>query len=69
MVTGKILFAGCDSKIHPLVPMDQHQEPLGEDRPSPLQELIDDCQAYEPSRRPSAKEISEKPSIFYKAGD
>ena len=33
----------------------RHREPVGEDCPSELQEIIDDCRAYEPSRRPSVK--------------
>ena len=33
----------------------RHREPVGEDCPSQLQEIIDDCRAYEPSRRPSVK--------------
>lgn len=68
--TGKTPFEGCDSsKIRQLVAVDQHREPLGEDCPSQLKEIIDSCRAYEPSRRPSVKEISEKLSIFYKAVD
>ncbi|XP_059523462.1 mixed lineage kinase domain-like protein isoform X2 [Myotis daubentonii] len=70
IVTGKTPFEGCDSgKIRQLVAKDKHQEPLGEDCPSQLQEIIDSCRAFEPSRRPSIKEISEKLSIFYKAVD
>lgn len=66
IVTGKTPFEGCDSReIHQLVAKDKHQEPLGEDCPSQLQEIIDSCRAYEPSMRPSIKEISEKLSIFY----
>uniref|UniRef100_G1PLC4 Mixed lineage kinase domain like pseudokinase n=1 Tax=Myotis lucifugus TaxID=59463 RepID=G1PLC4_MYOLU len=66
IVTGKTPFEGCDSrKIRQLVAKDQHQEPLGEDCPSQLKEIIDSCRAHEPSRRPSIKEISEKLSIFY----
>ncbi|XP_016053249.1 PREDICTED: mixed lineage kinase domain-like protein [Miniopterus natalensis] len=70
IVTGKIPFEGCDSKkICQLVAVDRHQEPLGEDCPSQLQEIIDDCRAYEPSRRPSVNEILEKLSVFYNAVD
>ncbi|XP_014392232.1 PREDICTED: mixed lineage kinase domain-like protein isoform X3 [Myotis brandtii] len=70
IVTGKTPFEGCDSrKIHQLVAVNKQQEPLGEDCPSQLKEIIDSCRAYEPSRRPSIKEISEKLSIFYKAVD
>ncbi|XP_027998602.2 mixed lineage kinase domain-like protein [Eptesicus fuscus] len=70
IVTGKIPFEGHDSrKIRQLVAKDKHQEPLGEDCPSQLQEIIDSCRAYEPSMRLSVKEISEKLSIFRKAVD
>ncbi|XP_070253857.1 mixed lineage kinase domain-like protein [Myotis yumanensis] len=70
IVTGKTPFEGCDSrKIRQLVAEDRHQEPLGEDCPSQLKEIIDSCRAHEPSRRPSIKEISEKLSIFYNAED
>ena len=33
----------------------RHREPVGEDCPSQLREIVDDCRAYEPSRRPSVK--------------
>lgn len=33
--------------------VNHYQEPLGEDCPLELQEIIVDCRAYEPSRRPS----------------
>ncbi|XP_053522690.1 mixed lineage kinase domain-like protein isoform X3 [Artibeus jamaicensis] len=70
IVTGKIPFEGCDSeKIYQLVAVDQYQEPLGEECPLELQEIIDDCRAYEPCRRPSVREILEKLSNFYKAED
>ncbi|XP_036296921.1 mixed lineage kinase domain-like protein [Pipistrellus kuhlii] len=67
IITGKIPFEGYDSKkICQLVVKDQYQEPLGEDCPPQLREIIDSCRAYEPSRRPSVKEISEKLTIFSK---
>ncbi|MBZ3870063.1 E3 ubiquitin-protein ligase RFWD3 [Sciurus carolinensis] len=48
---------GYNSKmIHRQVTVDRQQEPLGEDCPSELQEIIDECRAYEPSRRPSVEE-------------
>uniref|UniRef100_G1QE57 Mixed lineage kinase domain like pseudokinase n=1 Tax=Myotis lucifugus TaxID=59463 RepID=G1QE57_MYOLU len=60
IVTGKTPFEGCDSrKIRQLVAKDQHQEPLGEDCPSQLKEIIDSCRAHEPSRRPSIKEVDQ----------
>ncbi|XP_035868106.1 mixed lineage kinase domain-like protein [Phyllostomus discolor] len=70
IVTGKIPFEGCDSeKIYQLVAVGQNQEPLGEECPSELQKIIDDCRAYEPSRRPCVSEILEKLSNFYKTED
>ncbi|XP_060041151.1 mixed lineage kinase domain-like protein [Erinaceus europaeus] len=54
ITTGKIPFEGCDSKkIYQLVAVDRHVEPLGEDCPLKLQEIIDECRSYEPSQRPS----------------
>ncbi|TKC35723.1 hypothetical protein EI555_012900 [Monodon monoceros] len=53
---GKSPFEGCDSKkIYQLVAVDRHQKPVDKDCPSQLQEIIDDCCAYEPSRRPCVK--------------
>ncbi|XP_036919528.1 mixed lineage kinase domain-like protein isoform X2 [Sturnira hondurensis] len=70
IVTGKIPFEGCDSKkIYQLVAVSRYQEPLGEECPLELQKIIDDCRAYEPSRRPCVSEILEKLSNFYKAED
>lgn len=70
IATGKIPFEGCNSEtIYQLVAVDRHQEPLGEDCPPQLQEIIDDCRAYEPDRRPSVNEILEKLSVFYKDVD
>ncbi|KAK2500460.1 hypothetical protein MC885_012202 [Smutsia gigantea] len=54
IATGKVPFEGCNSKkILQLVAVNRYQEPLGEDCPLELQEIIVDCRAYEPSRRPS----------------
>ncbi|XP_043753983.1 mixed lineage kinase domain-like protein isoform X1 [Cervus elaphus] len=65
IATGKSPFEGCDSKkIYQLVAESRHREPVGEDCPSQLQEIIDDCRAYEPSRRPSVKEILKRLSPF-----
>ncbi|KAM8774122.1 mixed lineage kinase domain-like protein isoform 1-T2 [Rhynchonycteris naso] len=65
ITTGKIPFEGCNSKkMYQLVAVDRYQEPLGEDCPSQLQEIIDDCRAYEPSRRPSVNKILEKLAVF-----
>ncbi|KAM5295911.1 mixed lineage kinase domain-like protein isoform 2-T2 [Glossophaga mutica] len=53
IVTGKIPFEGCNSeKIYQLVAVSQHREPLGEECPVELQEIVDGCRAYEASRRP-----------------
>lgn len=60
-VTGKIPFQGCDSKkIYELVAEGQKQEPVGEDCPKLLQEIIDECRAYEPKQRPSVDEILDR---------
>ncbi|XP_008571002.1 PREDICTED: mixed lineage kinase domain-like protein isoform X4 [Galeopterus variegatus] len=65
IATGKIPFEGCNSeKIFQLVTVDRQQEPVGEDCPLELQEIIDECRAYEPSRRPSVDEILKKLSTF-----
>ncbi|XP_047385919.1 mixed lineage kinase domain-like protein [Sciurus carolinensis] len=69
IATGKIPFEGYNSKmIHRQVTVDRQQEPLGEDCPSELQEIIDECRAYEPSRRPSVEGILEKLSTFTELG-
>ncbi|KAI5944781.1 Mixed lineage kinase domain-like protein [Manis javanica] len=66
IATGKVPFEGCNSKkIHQLVAVNYYQEPLGEDCPLELQEIIVDCRAYEPSRRPSVNDILEKLSAFH----
>ncbi|XP_037672089.1 mixed lineage kinase domain-like protein isoform X2 [Choloepus didactylus] len=68
ITTGKIPFEGCDSKkIYKLAGLEQQQEPLGEDCPPVLQEIIDECRAYEPSQRPSMDEIVMKLSAFAKS--
>lgn len=68
IATGKIPFEGCGSKeIHQLVVENRHQEPLGEDCPPQLQEVIDDCRAWDPSWRPSVEEILERLSPFCEA--
>uniref|UniRef100_A0A8C6WA20 Mixed lineage kinase domain-like n=1 Tax=Nannospalax galili TaxID=1026970 RepID=A0A8C6WA20_NANGA len=65
IATGKIPFEGCDSKkIYELVAEDQKQEPVGEDCPSLLRGIIDECRAYEPSARPSVDGILGKLSTF-----
>lgn len=65
IVTGKIPFEGCDSKkIYELVAEGQKQEPVGEDCPKLLQEIIDECRAHEPSQRPSVDGILERLSAI-----
>ncbi|EPY85064.1 mixed lineage kinase domain-like protein [Camelus ferus] len=52
------LWSRCDSKkIYQLVAVKRYQEPLGEDCPFQLLEIIDDCRAYDPSRRPFVKAL------------
>ncbi|KAM6223800.1 mixed lineage kinase domain-like protein [Rhynchocyon petersi] len=59
IATGKIPFKGeeCEGfdsrKMLELVQSEWSPEPLGEDCPPELQEIIDVCRAYEPSKRPS----------------
>ncbi|KAL1785091.1 mixed lineage kinase domain [Sigmodon hispidus] len=70
IATGKIPFEGCDSrKIYKLVVEDQQQEPVGKDCPKLLQEIIDECRAYEPSWRPSVDGILERLTADSKAVD
>ncbi|XP_053463745.1 mixed lineage kinase domain-like protein isoform X2 [Nycticebus coucang] len=65
IATGKIPFEGYDvKKICQFVVEDRKQEPLGEDCPPVLQEIIDKCRAYEPSERPSVDEILKKLSTI-----
>lgn len=65
IVTGKIPFEGCDSKkIFELVAEGGKQEPVGEDCPKLLQEIIDECRAYEPTQRPSVDGILERLSAI-----
>lgn len=65
IVTGKIPFEGCDrKKIYELVAEGQKQEPVGEDCPELLKEIIDESRAYEPAQRPSVDEILERLSAI-----
>ncbi|XP_076989140.1 mixed lineage kinase domain-like protein isoform X2 [Tamandua tetradactyla] len=65
IATGKIPFEGCDTrKIRELVGLAEQKEPLGEDCPPMLQEVIDRCRACDPSERPSVDEIITKLSAF-----
>ncbi|XP_006878923.1 PREDICTED: mixed lineage kinase domain-like protein [Elephantulus edwardii] len=64
ITTGKIPFKGYDSrKIFELAQSEWYQEPLGKDCPPGLQEVVDECRAYEPSRRPSVDEIGHLSSL------
>uniref|UniRef100_A0A2I3H883 Mixed lineage kinase domain like pseudokinase n=1 Tax=Nomascus leucogenys TaxID=61853 RepID=A0A2I3H883_NOMLE len=53
-------------EIYELVAVKQQQQPLGEDCPSELREIIDECRAHDPSVRPSVDEILKKLSTFTK---
>ncbi|XP_032013789.1 mixed lineage kinase domain-like protein [Hylobates moloch] len=67
IATGKIPFEGLNSdEIYELVAVKQQQQPLGEDCPSELREIIDECRAHDPSVRPSVDEILKKLSTFTK---
>ncbi|XP_015285204.1 PREDICTED: mixed lineage kinase domain-like protein isoform X1 [Gekko japonicus] len=58
IATGKTPFRGCTSQeIHQKVYKEGYQEPLGEDCPAGLREVIHQCRNYEPSKRPSAEGI------------
>nr|XP_010348933.1 mixed lineage kinase domain-like protein isoform X2 [Saimiri boliviensis boliviensis] len=54
IATGKIPFKDYRSnQIYDLVAVKRQQEPLSEDCPPELREVIDECRAHEPSARPS----------------
>uniref|UniRef100_A0A7M4FS19 Protein kinase domain-containing protein n=1 Tax=Crocodylus porosus TaxID=8502 RepID=A0A7M4FS19_CROPO len=56
IATGKIPFEGCSTKdIYQKVYKEHYQDPLGEGCPSKLEEIINQCRAFEPSQRPSAE--------------
>ncbi|XP_025027125.1 mixed lineage kinase domain-like protein [Python bivittatus] len=58
IATGKVPFAGCNSQeIYKKVYKQKVQEPLGEDCPPYLQEIINQCRNYDPSKRPTAEVI------------
>ncbi|XP_077166726.1 mixed lineage kinase domain-like protein [Paroedura picta] len=58
IVTGKTPFRGCTSQeIYEKIYMKGYQEPLGEDCPAGLQEIINQCRNHQPPKRPSAEEI------------
>ncbi|KAK7800739.1 hypothetical protein U0070_014912 [Myodes glareolus] len=59
------IYRCCDwKKIYELVVEDQKQEPVGEDCPKLLQEIIDECRAYDLKQRPSVNEILERLSAI-----
>lgn len=65
IATGKIPFEGCSSDdVHNRVVKEKQQEPLGEECPFQLQEIINSCRALEPSERPSVQDIIEKLDSF-----
>ncbi|XP_062997545.1 mixed lineage kinase domain-like protein [Elgaria multicarinata webbii] len=58
IVTGKIPFAGCASEeIYEKVFKQRYREPLREDCPHYLQDIINQCRDFDPSKRPSAEGI------------
>ncbi|KFO82825.1 Mixed lineage kinase domain-like, partial [Cuculus canorus] len=58
IATSKIPFEGCTpQEITEKVCRHHHQDPVGEDCPADLREVIDQCRACDPSQRPSAEEI------------
>ncbi|XP_028624554.1 mixed lineage kinase domain-like protein [Grammomys surdaster] len=70
IATGKIPFEGCDSKkIRKLVAEEKKQEPLGQDCPELLREIINECRAQEPSQRPSLDGILERLSTVEESTD
>ncbi|KAJ6666206.1 hypothetical protein lerEdw1_001111 [Lerista edwardsae] len=58
IATARIPFAGCTSEeIYEKVCKLHYQEPLGEDCPPDLQDIINQCRDHDPSMRPTAKDI------------
>ncbi|KAM3829228.1 mixed lineage kinase domain-like protein [Vipera latastei] len=58
IATGKLPFSGCNSQeIYQKVYKEKIQEPLGEDCPSYLQKIINQCRSYDPSKRPTTEVI------------
>ncbi|XP_034281300.1 mixed lineage kinase domain-like protein [Pantherophis guttatus] len=58
IATGKLPFTGCNSQeIYKKVYKQKVQEPLGEDCPSYLQTIINQCRSYNPSKRPTTEVI------------
>ncbi|EMP24970.1 Mixed lineage kinase domain-like protein [Chelonia mydas] len=66
IATGKIPFEGCTSQeIYQKVYEQRYQAPVGEDCPSHLQDVINQCRAFEPLQRPSAEEIVDSLIAIY----
>ncbi|XP_026535903.1 mixed lineage kinase domain-like protein [Notechis scutatus] len=58
IATGKLPFTGCNSQeIYKKVYEQKVQEPLGEDCPSYLRTIINQCRSYNPSKRPTTEVI------------
>ncbi|XP_030437999.1 mixed lineage kinase domain-like protein isoform X1 [Gopherus evgoodei] len=66
IATSKIPFEGCSSQeIYQKVYEQRYQAPVGEDCPSHLRDVINQCRAFEPSQRPSAEEIVDSLIAIY----
>ncbi|XP_013922748.1 PREDICTED: mixed lineage kinase domain-like protein [Thamnophis sirtalis] len=58
IATGKLPFTGCNSQeIYEKVHKQKVQEPLSEDCPPYLREIINQCRSYNPSKRPTTEVI------------
>ncbi|NXG63149.1 MLKL protein, partial [Hemiprocne comata] len=56
IATSKIPFEGCTpQEIMEKICNHHYQDPVGEDCPSELQKIINQCRAFDPSQRPSAE--------------
>ncbi|NWQ80919.1 MLKL protein, partial [Columbina picui] len=56
IATSKIPFEGCTpQEITEKICSQHYQDPVGEDCPAELREVIDRCRAFDPSQRPSAE--------------
>ncbi|KAM8983712.1 mixed lineage kinase domain-like protein [Ara ararauna] len=61
IATSKIPFEGCTpQEIMEKICNHQYQEPVGDNCPEDLRKVIDQCRAFDPSKRPSAEEIVDK---------
>ncbi|KFZ59329.1 Mixed lineage kinase domain-like, partial [Antrostomus carolinensis] len=58
IATSKIPFEGCTpQEIIEKICNQHYRDPVGEDCPTELRKVIDQCRAFVPSQRPSAEEI------------